>query len=66
MLQSIVQFSLRFRGIVIALALLVLADGIFVASRAQIDVFPDFVPPQATIQGNQILARTGRSKLNSS
>ena len=50
MLQSIVQFALRFRGIVIALAGLVLAYGIFVASRAQIDVFPDFVPPQATIQ----------------
>ncbi|HUL53026.1 MAG TPA: efflux RND transporter permease subunit [Opitutaceae bacterium] len=50
MLQSIVQFALRFRGIVVALACLVLLYGFYVAGRSKIDVFPDFVPPQATIQ----------------
>ncbi len=50
MLQGIIQFSLRFRGIVVALSCLVFAYGIHVASRAKLDVFPDFVPPQVTIQ----------------
>src|SRR6185312_10863243 len=50
MLQAIVQFSLRFRGIVLALAGLVIAYGIFVAANAKLDVFPDFVPPQVTVQ----------------
>jgi CzcA family heavy metal efflux pump len=50
MLQAIVQFSIRFRGIVVALSCLVFAYGIFVATRAKLDVFPDFVPPQVTIQ----------------
>ena len=50
MLQAIVQFSLRFRGIVVSLACLVLAYGVFVALRAKLDVFPDFVPPEVTVQ----------------
>ncbi len=50
MLQSIVQFALRFRWIVVSLACLVLIYGVYVAGRSKIDVFPDFVPPQATIQ----------------
>ena len=50
MLQAIVQFSLRFRGIVIALSCLVLAYGLFVARHARFDVFPNFVPPQVTVQ----------------
>ena len=44
MLQAIVHWSLRFRGIIIALALVVLAYGVWTASRAKLDVFPDFVP----------------------
>lgn len=50
MLSSIVQFSLRFRGVVLALACLLTGYGLFVASKAKLDVFPDFVPPQVTIQ----------------
>ncbi|MEO6001598.1 MAG: efflux RND transporter permease subunit [Opitutus sp.] len=50
MLQSIVQFSLRFRGIVLALACIIVGYGIFVAFNAKLDVFPDFVPPQVTVQ----------------
>src|ERR1700709_1304947 len=50
MLQSIVHFSLRFRGIVVALACLMTGYGLFVASRAKLDVFPEFVPPQVTVQ----------------
>src|SRR6185369_2013506 len=50
MLTAIVQFSLRFRGIVVALAALLLGYGVYVASRAKLDVFPNFVPPEVTVQ----------------
>ena len=50
MLQTLVHFSLRFRGIVVSLACLVLVYGLYVAGQAKLDVFPDFVPPQVTIQ----------------
>lgn len=50
MLNAIVQFSLRFRGIVVALAALLLGYGLWVASRAKLDVFPNFVPPEVTVQ----------------
>src|SRR4051812_43964712 len=50
MLQAIVQLSLRFRGVVLSLACLVLIYGIWVAVHGKLDVFPDFVPPQVTVQ----------------
>lgn len=50
MLAAIVRFSLRFRGVVIALACLLLGYGLYALSRAQYDVFPEFAPPQVVIQ----------------
>lgn len=50
MLNAIVQLSLRFRGVVLSLAGLVLAYGVWVAGHAKLDVFPEFVPPQVTVQ----------------
>src|SRR6188474_1612814 len=50
MLQSLVHFSLQYRRVVVALACLLLAHGIQVATQAKLDVFPDFVPPQVTVQ----------------
>lgn len=50
MLLRLVQFSLRHRGLVLVLALLVLAYGSFVATRARLDVFPEFTQPQVDIQ----------------
>ncbi|MDB6124401.1 MAG: heavy metal efflux pump, cobalt-zinc-cadmium [Pedosphaera sp.] len=50
MLNRIVHFSLRFRGIIIALACVIIGYGTFVASRAKLDVFPNFVPPQVEVQ----------------
>ncbi|MBN1345488.1 MAG: efflux RND transporter permease subunit [Phycisphaerae bacterium] len=50
MLRTLVEFSIRFRGAVIALACVVLGYGIYTTMKAKLDVFPDFVPPQATIQ----------------
>src|SRR5437870_5247357 len=50
MLQAIVQWALRYRGVVLSLACLVLVYGVWVAAHAKLDVFPDFVPPQVTVQ----------------
>ncbi|MCU0916567.1 MAG: efflux RND transporter permease subunit [Planctomycetes bacterium] len=50
MLQALVRFSLRFRGVVVALACILLAYGLYVAQHAKLDVFPDFVQPQVVIQ----------------
>ncbi len=50
MLRALVQFSLRFRGVVLVLAALVLVWGFQVARHAKLDVFPDFVQPQVVIQ----------------
>jgi len=50
MLSSIIRLSLRFRGVVVALAILILALGIQQTVESSLDVFPDFVPPQVTIQ----------------
>jgi len=50
MLQHIVHFSLRFRGVVVVLAGVLLAYGLLVAYHAKLDVFPDFVQPQVAIQ----------------
>lgn len=50
MLRQLVDLSLRKRGVVIAIAVGLIAYGIVVAERAKLDVFPEFVQPQATIQ----------------
>ena len=50
MLSSLVGLSLRHRWIVLVLSVLVLGWGANSARTAKYDVFPDFVPPQVTIQ----------------
>src|SRR5436190_22524258 len=50
MIKWLVDFSLRFRGVVITLGIVVLGYGIYIASRSQLDVFPEFAPPQVVIQ----------------
>src|SRR5438445_4634417 len=50
MIKWLVDFSLRFRGVVITLGILVLGYGVYTASRSQLDVFPEFAPPQVVIQ----------------
>src|SRR5437016_5893982 len=50
MIKRLVDFSLRFRGVVITLGIVVLGYGIYTASRSQLDVFPEFAPPQVVIQ----------------
>ena len=50
MLQRIVHFSLRFRGVVITLACVVVGYGLYLAAHSKLDVFPEFAPPQVVIQ----------------
>lgn len=47
---ALIRFSIRFRGIVIALACVVVAYGGYSLARASYDVFPEFAPPQVGIQ----------------
>lgn len=50
MLNSIVSFSLQHRGIIISLAIVALIYGIHSIQIAKYDVFPEFAPPQVTIE----------------
>jgi CzcA family heavy metal efflux pump len=50
MLNWLVQLSLRYRGIVVAFALVVAGYGLYVATRTKLDVFPEFAPPLVVIQ----------------
>ncbi|WP_407175934.1 efflux RND transporter permease subunit [Bradyrhizobium sp. STM 3562] len=47
---AIIGFAIRFRGIVAALACLLVAYGVYALGRAKYDVFPEFAPPQVSIQ----------------
>lgn len=50
MLNAIVRFSLKFRGIIIALAIAFLCYGAYTLTEAKYDVFPEFAPPLVIIQ----------------
>ncbi len=47
---AVIAFSIRFRGVVITLACLLLGYGVFSLFGAKYDVFPEFAPPQVSIQ----------------
>ena len=50
MLSAIVRFSVRYYGIVIAMAILLLIYGVYRLSSAGLDIFPEFSPKQVIIQ----------------
>src|SRR5437868_6709797 len=50
MLQSLVAWALHNRFVVLVLAALLLAVGIYASARSRLDVFPEFAPPQVVIQ----------------
>src|SRR4051812_14269921 len=50
MLAVIVRFSIRFRGVVLAIGALLLVYGCFDLMRAGLDIFPEFSPKQVIIQ----------------
>lgn len=47
---ALIRFAIRFRGIVAALACVLVAYGVYALGRAKYDVFPEFAPPQVSIQ----------------
>jgi CzcA family heavy metal efflux pump len=50
MLKRLVDLSIRFRGVVVALACAAVAYGAWVAEHAKLDIFPEFAPPQVVVQ----------------
>src|SRR5215831_15295886 len=50
MIAFIVRQSIKFSGVVVALALTVVLYGFYVLTRANLDVFPEFSPSQVVIQ----------------
>ena len=50
MLNRIVQFSLRHRGVSVTLGLIVVTYGLYVTTQTRLDVFPEFAPPQVVVQ----------------
>ncbi|MBI1896162.1 MAG: efflux RND transporter permease subunit [Acidobacteria bacterium] len=50
MLPQLVEGSIRYRGVVIAVACVVVGYGFYTLSRARFDVYPEFAPPQVVVQ----------------
>ena len=50
MMSALVRFSVRFHGVIIGLASLVVVYGLYSLTRANLDVFPEFSPTQVIIQ----------------
>ena len=50
MIAFIVRQSIRYPGVIVALALTVNVYGLYVLTRANLDVFPEFSPSQVVIQ----------------
>ncbi len=49
-ISYIVRQSIRYPGVIVALALTIVVCGLFTLSRAHLDVFPEFSPSQVVIQ----------------
>jgi len=47
---ALIRFAIRFRGVVVALTLVLLGYGVISVLGAKYDVFPEFAPPQVGIQ----------------
>ncbi|HEY7684050.1 MAG TPA: efflux RND transporter permease subunit [Gemmatimonadales bacterium] len=50
MLTSLVRFAVRRPGIVLGLGITLVLYGVAVLARAKLDVFPEFAPPQVSLQ----------------
>lgn len=50
MMQALVRFSIRFSGVIVGLASLIVIYGLFSLTRSNLDVFPEFAPTQIIIQ----------------
>lgn len=50
MMSALVRFSIRYCGVIIGLAVLIVLYGLYSLQRAHLDVFPEFAPTQVVIQ----------------
>lgn len=50
MMSALVRFSIRFSGVIIGIASLIVIYGIYSLTRSNLDVFPEFSPTQLVIQ----------------
>jgi len=50
MMSAIVRFSIRFYGVMVGLAMLIVLYGSYSLARSSLDVFPEFSPTQIIIQ----------------
>ncbi|WP_233836438.1 efflux RND transporter permease subunit [Paraburkholderia sp. ZP32-5] len=50
MLNAIIRFSLRSRGVIYALAVMAAGYGLYSLTHARLDVFPEFAPPISIVQ----------------
>jgi CzcA family heavy metal efflux pump len=51
---ALIVAAIRFRGIVLALACVVVAYGLYGLGHARYDVFPEFAPPQVSVQTESV------------
>jgi CzcA family heavy metal efflux pump len=50
LIATLVRFSIRYPGVVVALAIAIVGYGLFSLTRASLDVFPEFSPTQVVLQ----------------
>ncbi len=50
MMSALVRFSIRFHGVIMGLACLLIVYGVYGLSRTNLDVFPEFSPTQVVVQ----------------
>ncbi|MDZ4211524.1 MAG: efflux RND transporter permease subunit, partial [Methylotenera sp.] len=50
MISALVRFSIRFSGVIIGLAMIMVLYGLYTLNRSNLDVFPEFSPTQIIIQ----------------
>ncbi|HVY94899.1 MAG TPA: efflux RND transporter permease subunit [Bryobacteraceae bacterium] len=50
MIRRLIQFSIRFRGVIVALACVLTGYGIYAVVNAKYDVYPEFAPPEVVVQ----------------
>lgn len=50
MMSALVRFAIRFYGVMIGLALLVVVYGAYSLTQSDLNVFPEFAPTQVVIQ----------------
>ena len=49
-MRALIAAAITHRGVVAALALVMVVYGAYLSARGRLDVLPDFVPPQVTVQ----------------